>query len=77
MLITQCKVLCHPPHISIKSEGRESSSVTKKDMLGYVKTNSKGSEIYCFSRSASPNFNPRPNMVANVFEDFQPPSKNS
>ena len=51
--------------------------MTKKDMLEYVKTNSKGSEIYCFSRSATPNFNPRPNMLANVFEDFQPPSKNS
>ena len=52
-LITQCKVLCHPAHISIKSEGKESSSVAKKDRLEYVKSSWKGSEIYGFSRSTT------------------------
>ena len=37
MLIAQCKVLCRPAHISIKSEGRDSSSAAKKDRLEYVK----------------------------------------
>ena len=36
MLITHCKVLCRPAHISIKSEGRENSSVAKKDSLEYA-----------------------------------------
>ena len=30
MLSTQCKVLCRPAHIAIKSEGRENSSADKK-----------------------------------------------
>ena len=36
--IAQCKVLCHPAHISIKSECRESSSVANKDRLEYLKS---------------------------------------
>ena len=38
VLITQCKMLCRPVHISIKSEGKESSSVAKKGRLEYVKS---------------------------------------
>ena len=33
------------------------------------------SEIYYFSRSTTQNFLRRPTMVANIFEDFEPPSK--
>ena len=75
MLITQCKVLCRPARISIKSEGRESSSAAKKDRLEYVKSSWKGSEIYRFSCSAAQNFILQPTMVANIFEEFEPPSK--
>ena len=75
MLITQCKVLRCPAHIAIKSEGRESSFVASKDRLEYVKSSWKGSEIYRFSCSATQNFIPRPAMVADIFEDFEPPSK--
>ena len=75
MLITQCKVLCRPARISIKSEGRESSSAAKKDRLEYVKSSWKGSKIYRFSRSATQNFIRRPTIVADIFEDFEPPSK--
>ena len=75
MLITQCKVLCRPARISIKSEGRESSSAAKKDRLEYVKSSWKGSEIYRFSCLATQNFIPRSTMVADIFEEFEPPSK--
>ena len=75
MLITQCKVLCCPAHISIKSEGRESSSAAKKDSLEYVKSSRKGSEIYRFSRFATQNVIPRSAMVGDIFKDFEPPSK--
>ena len=76
MWITQCKVLYRPVHISIKSEGRESSSVDKKDRLVYVKSSSTGSKIYRFSCSATENFIPRPTVVADIFDDFESPSKN-
>ena len=35
----------------------------------------KKSEIYRFSRFATQSFLRRPTMVANIFEDFEPPSK--
>ena len=35
----------------------------------------KKSEIYRFSRFGTQNFLRRPTMVANIFEDFEPPSK--
>ena len=73
--IAQCKVLCHPAHISIKSECRESSSVANKDRLEYLKSSWKESEIYRFSCSATQNFIPRSAMVADIFEEFEPPSK--
>ena len=38
MLIAQRKVLCCPAHISIKCDGRESSSPAKKDRLEYMKS---------------------------------------
>ena len=75
MLITQCKVLCRPADISLRSEGKESSSADKKDRLVYAKSSWKGSEIYRFSCSASQNSIPRPTMVADILYDFEPPSK--
>ena len=75
MWITQCKVLCRPVHISIKSESRVSSSVDKKDRLVYVKSSWTGSKIYRFSCSATQNFIPRLTVVADIFDDFEPPSK--
>ena len=47
----------------------------KKDRLQYVKSHWKGSEIYRFSRPATQNFIRRPTMVADIFEDLEPPSK--
>ena len=75
MLITQCKVLCRPANISLKSEGKERSSADKKDRLVYAKSSWKGSEIYRFSCSASQNFIPLPTMGADILYDFEPPSK--
>ena len=76
MLITQCKVLCRPVDISIKSCGREGSSLAKKDYVSeYVKSSWKGSQIYRCNRSTTQNFIRRSTMVANIFEDFEPPSK--
>ena len=40
-----------------------------------MKSQWKESETYRFSRSVSQNPLRRPTMVANIFEDFQPPSK--
>ena len=75
MLIAQWKVLRRPAHISIKSEGRESSSAAKKHRLEYVKSSWKGYEIYRFSCSATQHFIPRPTMLADIFEEFEPLSK--
>ena len=75
VLITLCKVLCHPSHVSIKSQVRGNSSAAKRDKLQYVKCHWKESEIYRFSRSATQNFHPWPTMVANIFEDSEAPSK--
>ena len=47
----------------------------KKDRSRYVKSHRTGSEIYSFSRSATQNFLHRSTMVADIFEDFEPPSK--
>ena len=49
----------------------------KKDTIEYLKSHSKGSEIYRLSYSTVPNFLRQPTMVTNIFEDFEPPSKNS
>ena len=46
----------------------------KKDRLQYVKSHWEGSESYCFSRSATQNFLRRPTVMADIFEDFEPPS---
>ena len=54
---------------------KKNSSETKKDTIQYLKSHSKGSEIYRLSCSTNPNFFPRPTMVTNIFEDFEPPSK--
>ena len=40
-----------------------------------MKSHWKGSEIYRFSRSVTRNFLCRSTMVADIFEDFEPPSK--
>ena len=50
-------------------------SETKKDTIEYLKSHSKGFEIYRLSCSTTPNFLRRPTMVADIFEDFEPPSK--
>ena len=47
----------------------------KKDRLQYVKSHWKGSEIYRFGHYSTQNFIRRPTMVADIFEDFEPPSK--
>ena len=75
VLIAQCKVLCRPAHISIKNEGRESSSAGKKDRLEYVKSSWKRSKIYRFSCSAIQNFIPPLTKVADIFEEFELLSK--
>ena len=75
MLITQYKVLQRSAYISIKTEGRESSSAVKKDTLEYMKSSWKGSEIYRFSRFVTQNFISRSATVADISEDFEPPSK--
>ena len=75
MLVAQCKVLCRPAHISIKTVGRDSSFAAKKDRLEYVKSSRKRSQIYRFSCSATQNFITRPAMVADIFEEFEPSFK--
>ena len=40
-----------------------------------MKSSWKGSEIYRFSCSATQNFITRPTMMADIFEEFEPPSK--
>ena len=69
-------MLCRPAHISITIEGRKNSSAAKKDRLEWVKSRWKRSEIYLFSRSLTQNFLHWPNMVTDIFEDFELPSKN-
>ena len=54
---------------------RENSSALKKDRSEYVKSHWKGSEIYSFGRSATQIFLRRLTMVADISEDFEPPSK--
>ena len=73
MLITQCKVLCCPAYISIKSEARGVSSAVKKDSLEYVKSSWKGFEIYRFSHSLTQNVFPRPtrNKIISVLSSFK------
>ena len=44
--------------------------------LKNVKSSWKGFEIYCFSCFPIQNFIPRSTMVADIFEEFEPPSKN-
>ena len=55
--------------------GRENSSAAKKDRLGYVKSHWKGSEFYRFSRSVTQIFLHQSIIVADISEDFEPPSK--
>ena len=47
----------------------------KKDMLEYLKSHWKGSKIYRFSHSTTQNFLHQPTMVADIFENFELPSK--
>ena len=54
---------------------REHSSAAKKYRLEYLKSHCKGSEIYHSSRSTTQIFLPQPTVVADIFEDFEPPSK--
>ena len=49
--------------------------MAKKDRLEYVKSHWKGSEIYRFSRFVTRNFLCQSTMVADIFEDFEPPCK--
>ena len=65
-----------PARISIKSQGRKNSSAAKNDRLELVISHWKKSEIYRFFRFLTPNFLFRPTIVAEIFEDFEPPSKN-
>ena len=76
VLITLCKVLCHPAHISIKSLGMKNSSAAKKYRLELVKSHWKRSEIYLFSRSLTQTFLRHPTIVADIFENFEQPFKN-
>lgn len=52
------------------------NSSAKKDRLGLVKSRWERSEIYGFSRFLTLNFLRQPNIVADIFEDIEPPSKN-
>ena len=52
------------------------NSSAKKDRLGLVKSRWERSEIYRFSRFLTLNFLHQPNIVADIFEDIEPPSKN-
>ena len=54
---------------------KKNSSETKKDTIEYLKSYSKGSEIYRLSCFTTPNFLRRSTMVTDNFEDFEPPSK--
>ena len=63
--------------ISLWKKKKKKRSETKKDTREYLKSHSKGTEIYCLSCSTVPNFLRRPTMVTNIVEDFEPPSKNS
>ena len=54
---------------------QKNNSETKKDTIQYLKSHSKGSEIYRLRCFTNPNFFPRPAMVTIIFEDFEPPSK--
>ena len=49
--------------------------MAKKDRLEYAKSHWKGFEIYRYSRSVAQNFFCRSTMVADIFEDFEPPSE--
>ena len=76
VLITLCKVLCRPAHISIKSLGMKNSSLAEKYRLELVKSHWKRSEIYRFSCSLTQTFLRHPTIVADFFEDFEQPFKN-
>ena len=52
------------------------NSSAKKDRLGLVKPRWERSEIYRFSRFLTLNFLRQPNIVADIFEDIEPLSKN-
>ena len=52
------------------------NSSAKKDRLGLVKSRWERSEIYRFSRFLTLNFLRQPNIVADIFEDIEPLSKN-
>ena len=52
------------------------NSSAKKDRLGLVKSRWERSEIYRFSRFLTLNFLRQSNIVADIFEDIEPPSKN-
>ena len=49
--------------------------MAKKDRLEYKKSHWKGSKIYRFSCFVTRNFLCRSTMVADIFEDLEPPSK--
>ena len=63
------------PSCSCLKLGRENRFVAKKDRLEYVHSHWKGSKIYRFSRSATQIFLRWRTMVADISEDFEPPSK--
>ena len=54
--------------------GKENRSAAKKDRLEYVKSHWKVSQIYRFSRRATQIFVRRPTIVADIFDNFEPPS---
>ena len=66
---------CYAVLLISKSTVKVGRTVLKKDRLDYVKSYWKGSEIYRFSRSATPNFLHRPSMMVKISEDFEPPYK--
>ena len=54
--------------------GKENRSAAKKDRLEYVKSRWKVSQIYRFSRRATQIFVRRPIIVADISDNFEPPS---
>ena len=54
---------------------KKNSSETKKETIEYLKSHSRGSEIYRLSCFTTPNFLRRLTMVTDIFENFDPPSK--
>ena len=54
--------------------GKENRSAAKKDRLEYVKSHWKVSQMYRFSRRATQIFVRRPTIVADISDNFEPPS---